>query len=143
MSAYSYLLTAVRAHPSLSFLVEALEVSDSSNIDSVLVSQFGEAPRNAMSWFAITHPPLMPLAVLAGANVNQYCVISGQTPLYRAVRVNDLATAQRLLDLGADLTIGVKGFDSVIDGQMPILCAMGLPKPYQMTSLLLSAGART
>ena len=101
-TAYINLLIALADHESLAFLLLALKSADPSRIDSLAYSPNGAPPLNAMSWIAVFAPALLPLAVDAGANVNQLCPGTGCTPLYVAVTNRDLPLAARLLTSGAN-----------------------------------------
>ena len=105
--AYANLLFALFhcGKPGAAFLLHSLAYLDPADIDEPLIGRVGEPLRNAMSWIAQVDPSLMPLAVEAGANVNQRCTRTGLTPLHVAVSKRDAALAARLLRLGASATL--------------------------------------
>ena len=117
------------------FVLHSLARIDPADIDAPLIARFGEAPRNAMSWIADFDPILMPLAVMAGADVNQHCSRTGLTPLCVAIQKRDVDLARRLLRLGASPTLGP---DPCAGAALPIQRANG---DAAMVSLLLAAGA--
>ena len=135
--AYADLLFALfySSKPGATFVLQALCGIDPADIDEPLIGRVGEPLRNAMSWIAQVDPSLMPLVVLAGANVNQRCQRTGFTPLYTAVSRRDLDLARRLLRLGATAALAA---DCVGSQSLPIERA-SIRGDTEMVSLLLTA----